>query len=176
MNLQRPPGHSPLALILDRLEVIIDLLKMSIGSAPSPALASVFPDLSDLFKSGTTPAASARNTMLLLEHMVASSLPSAPQNVRSITVGTTEVLLASNESQALMRVDVHNLNVAQPLLVSKQGVTVNNGMEILAQQTRAFVLPVGASLYGVVNLGTIQVNVSQGYDIFSVLSLNVGGS
>lgn len=97
--------------------------------------------------------------------MVAASLPSAPLNVRTVTVPTTEILLAANESQPLMRVDIHNLNVAQPLIVSKRGVGPTIGVQIIARQTRAFVLPSGSQLYGVVLLGSILVTVSEGYNI-----------
>ena len=102
--------------------------------------------------------------------MIAASLPSAPENVQTITVGTTEVLLASNESQPLMRVDVTNLNVAQPLILSKKGVVISTGGLILARQTQAYVLPQGSSLYGIVALGTIIVTVGYGYDIQARIS------
>jgi hypothetical protein len=85
-------------------------------------------------------------------------------------VGTVEELLQNNESQALMRVDVTNLNVAQPLVVSKRGVTAVSGIQVLARQTMPFVLPRGSQIFGIVALGTIQVTVSEGYNIQPMLS------
>lgn len=155
MNNSRPREGDPVALVLDRLETIIELLARI---AASEGL-----DLRKLEAIG-------RRQSLLLEYMAAASLPSAPMNVRTITVPTSEVLLASNESQPLMRVDVHNLNVAQPLLVSKRGVSATTGIQILGRQTRPFVLPAGSQLYGVVLLGSILVTVSESYDIRPALA------
>lgn len=154
MDNSRTREGDPVALVLDRLERIIELLDVRAGT---PATAEGL-DLRRL-------EALWLRQNLLLEYMVAASLPSAPLNVRTVTVPTTEILLASNESQPLMRVDVHNLNVAQPLLVSKRGVSGSAGIQILARQTRPFILPAGSQLYGVVLLGTILVSISEGYDI-----------
>jgi len=155
-----------LALVLDRLERIIELLGVIAGAQgaedDSGSALSMLVEVN-------------RRQMTLLEYMVAAGLPSAPLNVRTITVPTTEILLANNESQPLMRVDIHNLNVAQPLIVSKRGVSATAGSEILARQTQAFVLPAGSQIYGVVLLGTILVTVSEGYDIRSMLDSMVGG-
>lgn len=160
-NHQQPQG-SPVALVLDRLDTIIELLRFIAGPRPDGA------DLG-------TVTQMPRRQNILLEYLSAAALPSTPQNVREITVGTTEVLLASNESQPLYRVDVHNMNVAQPLIVSKRGVSITAGIQILARQTRPFVLPPGAELYGVVALGTIQVTVSDGYDIRPILDAVLEG-
>lgn len=154
MNTARAREGDPLALVLDRLETIIDLLRVLAGTPTSLE----GPDLGRLEAIG-------RRQNLLLEYMMAASLPSAPLNVRTVTVPTTEVLLASNESQPLMRVDIHNLNVAQPLIVSKRGVSPTSGIQVLARQTRPFVLPAGSKLYGVVALGTILASVSESHDI-----------
>ncbi len=153
MGTQRTEGN-PVALVLDKLQTIIDLL--------SRAATSNEVDLRRLEAIGL-------RQNLLLEYMVAASLPSAPLNVRMITVPTTEILLAANESQPLMRVDVHNLNVAQPLLVSNRGVSPTAGTEIVARATVPFVLTAGSQLYGVVRLGSILVTVSEGYDIRAAL-------
>ena len=165
MNNERPRQHDPAALVLDRLDTIIELLQVLAGPAPADG-AGV----------GALSALVGRQS-ILLEYLFAAVLPSAPLNVRTITVPTTEVLLASNESQPLMRVDVHNLNVAQPLVVSKRGVQLTSGIQVLARQTMPFVLPPGAELYGVVGLGTIQVTVSDGYNIRPMLAeaLGTGG-
>lgn len=168
MNIQRTREGDPVALVLDRLETIIDLLKVLAGGTTTSEITSEGLDVRRLEAIGL-------RQNLLLEYMVAASLPSAPLNVRTVTVPTTEILLASNESQPLMRVDVHNLNVAQPLLVSKRGVSASAGIQILARQTMPFVLPAGSELYGVVLLGTILVTVSEGYDIRPALDAMVSG-
>lgn len=157
MTIPRTREGDPVALVLDRLETIIDLLGVLAGTPTT----GITPDGLDLRRL----EALGRRQNLLLEYMAAAALPSAPMNVRTVTVPTTEILLASNQSQPLMRVDVHNLNVAQPLIVSKRGVSATAGIQILARQTMPFVLPAGTQLYGVVLLGTILVTVSQGYDI-----------
>ncbi len=159
----------PVVLVLDRLDTIIDLLGISIGLSPSPDATRYFPGLERLLQSGQTPAEQARHANRLLEYLVAASLPSSPQNARAVTVGTTEELLASNESQPLMRVDISNMNVAQPLVVNKRGVSVNSGIQVLARQTIPFVLPPGAQIYGIVALGTILVTVTDGFDMRPML-------
>ncbi len=161
---QRREGD-PLALVLDRLDTMIDLLSFLAGAPPTRALVDILPSLGDAYRQGRTPARQGETTNKLLEYLLAAALPSAPQQVRTITIGTTPVQLASNESQPLMRVDISNLNVAQPLNISKAGVTVLSGMQIQARQTVPFVLPPGAELVGVVGLGTILVTVSEGYDM-----------
>lgn len=159
----------PLLLLLDRLDVIIELLHIQLGGVPAQTIQSVFPDLSKLYANGGTTAQQSKRLNLLLEYLIAASLPSAPENVRPMVIGTTEAQLAENQSQPLMRVDVSNLNVAQPLRVSKQGVSLTSNMQVLARQTVPFVLPVGSKLYGIVELGTIEITVSQGYDIQPML-------
>ena len=155
---------------LDKLETIIQLLRMTLGAPPSQALVAQYPDLGELFARGGTSIDQQRMTNKLLELITAAELPSAPENVQTYVVGVTEVLLASNMSRPLMRVDVTNLNVAQPLLVSKKGVIPSAGGMITARQTAHYVLPVGAELWGIVNLGTITVTVGIGYDIQPLLA------
>jgi len=123
-----------------------------------------------LYARGGTPGALASRNNKALELMLAASLPSAPENVQTHTVGIVEERLASNMSQPLMRVDVTNLNVAQPLLVAKKGVVTSAGGIILARETKAFVLPNGSELWGVVALGTIIVTVGYGYDIQPIIA------
>jgi hypothetical protein len=130
----------------------------------------------DVFRRGETPAALGSKANYLLELLVAASLPSAPMNVRTVTVGIVEEELARNESQPLMRVDIHNLNVAQPLIVSKQGVTPLAGIQILARTTRPFVLPRGSALFGIINLGTILVTVAEGYDFQPAVYRAIGST
>ena len=155
----------PVPLFLDRMDTIIELLSMLVGGAPTNGLADKFPELARMFSEGLTAAAQTARQNELLEYLVAAALPSAPENARQMTVGTTEELLADNESMPLMRVDVTNLDVAQPLLVSKRGVTVLSGIQVVARQTLPFVLPNGAQLFGIVNLGSVNITVSEGYNM-----------
>jgi len=154
---------------LDKLETIIQLLRMMVGAPPTETFASQYPDLAELFARGGTLGERQRKTNKLLELITAADLPSAPEHVQTYNVGTAEVLLASNQSRPLMRVDVTNLNVAQPLLVSKKGVIPSAGGMITARQTASYVLPIGAELWGIVNLGAIIVTVGIGYDIRPIL-------
>ena len=157
-------------MMLDKLETMIQLLRMSLGAAPSESLKIQYPDLGELYERGGTSIDQQQRTNKLLEIITAANLPSAPEFVQTYTVGLVETLLASNQSRPLMHVYVTNLNVAQPLLVSKKGVIVSAGGMITARQTTRYVLPVGAELWGVVALGTIQVTVGVGYDIQPLLA------
>jgi hypothetical protein len=157
------------ALILDRLDTIAELLRVLIGATPGTDLLQAFPELAAAFSTGQAAPVQRDVTNKLLAYLLSAALPSSPETVRTITVGLIQTLLASNQSQPLMRVAVTNLNVAQPLLVSKEGVNVNTGQIILARSTTDFVLPAGTELYGIVALGTIQVTVSTGYDIEPLL-------
>lgn len=170
MSDRRYPQGDPAMILYDKLETIIELLRVQIGLAPSSALVAQYPDLGALFARGGTAAVQSSRTNKALEIMLAASLPSAPQNVQTYTVGTAEVLLASNQSMPLMRIDVTNLNVAQPLLVSKKGVVTSAGGIILARDTKNFVLPHGSELWGIVALGTILVTVGVGYDIQPIIA------
>ncbi len=164
------PQGDPGAILYDKLETVIELLGVMVGLAPTDSLVQQYPDLGELFARGGTPGALARRHNKALEIMLAASLPSAPENVQTYVVGTAEERLASNMSQPLMRIDVTNLNVAQPLLVSKKGVVPSAGGIILARETKTFVLPNGSELWGIVALGTIIVTVGYGYDIQPVIA------
>ena len=163
------PGNLSL-MTLDKLETIIQLLRMMLGVPPSQALAAMYPDLDELYRRRGTSVDQQRRTNKLLELITAAELPSAPENVQTYVVGIVEQRLASNMSRPLMRVDVTNLNVAQPLLVSKRGVIPSAGGMITARTTQHYVLPQGAEIWGIVNLGNIIVTVGVGYDIQSILA------
>ena len=154
---------SPAAILFDKLETIIALQGIAIGLPPTKEIIDRYPALAELYARGGTSAGQAARASKALELLLAATIPSAPENVQTYTVGTTEVLLASNMSIPLMRVDVTNLNVAQPLLVSKKGVVPTAGAIILARGTKDFVLPIGAELWGIVALGNILVTVGTGY-------------
>lgn len=160
---------TPQIVLFDKLETIIDLLKMQLGAAATPGLLERYPEIGEI-------EGGLMRTNKILEVLVTASLPSAPQNVQVVTVGIVETPLASNQSQPLMRVAVTNIDVAQPLFVSKKGLNVNSGQIILPRQTAPFVLPNGTELYGIIALATIQVSVAIAYDMQPALEALLGGA
>lgn len=160
-------SYPPASLLFDKLDTIIDLLKAQLGAAVSPALIERYPDLRDV-QGGVS------RTNRILEYLLVAALPSGPEQVIPVTVGVVPEPLAVNESQPLMRVTVTNLDVAQPLLVSKQGVTLLTGQIILARATATFVLPPGGELWGLVALANINVSVGVGYDMQPILEALLG--
>ena len=151
--------RDPLALLNDKLETVIDLLSYGLGLPP------VYGTLPDLDMS-RTPVALQETTNMLQELCLASVMPSAPQRTEEFTVGATQVILARNDSRPLIRVEVTNDDVAQPLWVSQIGVLVATGRIILAQQTAAFVLPEGEQLAGICAIPSNSIRVSYGYDFY----------
>lgn len=125
-----------------------------------------------------TPVLSAEylaQSQLMLRILVANAIPAAPEVTRQVTVQTTETALVENESQVLRRVDVTNLDPAQPLWVSGPGVLVTAGQVILPNQTTPFVVPIHESLWGIVAVATINVAVSESHDIFRLIEA-LGGT
>lgn len=155
-------NQDPTALMLDKLDRIIDLLRVQIGLRPSA-------ELDEQVKGIKTPSDLIRDQNLLMELMIAAVLPSAPSLTETYQVTSTETCIASNESIPLMRVDVTNDNVAQPCWVSKKGVLTTSGRRIRAQDTVSFVLPQGAQLYAICAIPWISVRVSIGYDFYAIL-------
>lgn len=153
--------RDPTVLALDKLDTIIELLLYMNGLRSLDELRS--PDMS------RSPIALQEMTNMLQELCLASVMPSAPERVEEFAVGNTEVTLARNDSRPLVRVEVTNDDVAQPLWVSKTGVLVTTGRIILAQTTAAFVLPVGEVIAGICQIPAISVRVSYGYDFYMIL-------
>ena len=160
--MQRPNDlpRDPQAILWDKLDQIIDLLRFSVGMNPVDMRA---------FEDMLPPTALQEEGNLLLELMVAASLPSAPERVEGYQVGNVEVQLAQNESTPLMRVEVTNDNVAQPLWVAQRGVLFTTGRQIVALQTQAFVIPQGSALFGICAIPFINVRVSIGFDFYQLL-------
>lgn len=154
-------GRDPLALLNDKLETVIDLLRYGLGL--KPLYGSLTEEEMDLSRS---PASLQETSNMLQELFLASVMPSAPQRTEEFTVGATQEILARNDSRPLIRVEVTNDDVAQPLWVSQTGVLVATGRIILAQQTAAFVLPEGEELAGICVIPAISVRVSYGYDFY----------
>lgn len=106
---------------------------------------------------------------LLLESLVAASLPSAPRDTHPITVGILETVLAENESQALLGVEITNDDPAQPLWIGNKGVLVASGRVVRPQETVTKVLPIGKTVYGICVLATISVRVSEAFDLYAIV-------
>lgn len=102
-------------------------------------------------------------TMELLAMMLGASLDSAPRTTVPVTVPTTQIVLAENESEPLMLVEISNHDPAQALQVGSQGVTILAGHEVAPLSTVPFVLPLGNTLYGICTAATIAVSVAMRY-------------
>lgn len=107
----------------------------------------------------------------MLRLLVANTLPAALDSTRQVPVTPVETLLVENESQVLMRVDITNLDPAQPLWVSGQGVTITNGQVILPNQTSPFVIPIHESLFGICAVAIINIVVGECHDIFRLVDM-----
>lgn len=154
-------ARDPLAIIVDRLDIIIDLLGLQVGVEPKYVR-----ELRQL----TSPVQIQQDTNMLMEMLLSALVPSAPESTEEFTVGVAEVRLAQNESQPMMRVEITNDNVAMPLWITgKQGVLVTTGRIILAQTTAVFVLPLGHSLWGICPIPNASIRVSRGFDFFNIL-------
>lgn len=153
--------RDPLAILVDRMDVIIDLLRVQVGMRPKYVAE---------LQTVRSPALLQQDQNLLMELMLAATIPSAPESTEEFTVGILEVELARNESLPLMRVEVTNDNVAMPLWVSaKRGVLVTTGRVILAQVTTPFVIAQGHSLWGICPLPNASIRVSRAFDFYNIL-------
>lgn len=156
------PGYNPAAMILDRLDKVVDLLQIQAGLPPTT---HYIQDIERI----DTPAQLARDQNYVMEMLLSALVPSAPSIVEAYQVSNVETLLASNESIPLMRVEVTNDNVAQALWVARRGVLPTTGRRIIPLTTVPFVLPMGTVLTGICAIPWISVRVSIGYDFFAIL-------
>lgn len=159
---QRPvDARDPVAQLNDKLETIIELIRYALG------FETQYMDDADMARS---PVALSETSNMLQELLLASLMPSAPESTEEFAVGNIEVTLAENESLPLVRVEVTNDDVAQPLWVSHEGVLVATGRIIMPQTTEAFVLPEGERLAGICVIPAVSVRVSYGYDFYNILN------
>lgn len=154
---------SPTALLLDKLDQVIDLLRIQVGLDP------VTDSISRQIRGVKTPSELLKEQNLLTELMLAAVVPSAPALTETYRVTSSETCIASNESIPLMRVEVTNDNIAQPCWVSKKGVLTTSGRRIRAQETVPFVLPRGTQLFAICAIPWISVRVSIAYDFYAIL-------
>jgi len=108
--------------------------------------------------------------LMLCAMFASASLPASPAVTRTVVVRTRETPLLENESRNLLPVEITNDDVAQSIWVSSKGVMNTAGRVILPQATARYVLPKGTNLYGVCTVATVNVRVSEGHDIFGILT------
>jgi len=96
-----------------------------------------------------------------LNLLVSAGLETSPNVTRSVVVGTTQVELARNDSAPSTTFNIANLDTAQPLWVGLESVTTQNGRVINPRENANIVVPIGRALYGITDVGTIDVVVSQ---------------
>lgn len=104
--------------------------------------------------------ASQDKTMELVAMLVATSLNSAPRTTTGIPVATTQTLLAENQSEPLMMIEITNHSAAQALQIGNDGVTILAGHEVAPFATVPFQLPMGQRIFGVCTAATINVSVA----------------
>lgn len=130
--------------MIGQMDIIIDLLKRLAGSEG---------DMVGLQEA----------TMELVAMMIGATMNAAPRTTLPIVVGTTETVLAQNESEPLMLIGVTNHDPAQAIQVGSQGVTILAGSEVPPLTTVPFVLPLGRTLFGICTAATVNVSVAMRY-------------
>jgi len=120
---------------------------------------------------------SAHNAMM--EVLLSYALPSSPSYTLNYPVGSVlAVLLASNESASLLRVNVINDDPAVMCwLGPSQDVTAASGRVLVAGAAVGYVLPQSAQLWCISaapGVATIAVRVETGWNIRSILQGRVG--
>jgi len=155
-------GQNPTALLLDKVDQVIDLLRVQAGLTP-------YGHLQGEIAGRETPYELAQDQNFLVEQLLAASMPSAPSMTEAYRVSNIETRIAINESMPLMRVEVTNDNIAQDCWISIRGVLRTTGRLIRVRDTIPFVLPMGASMFAICNIPWISVRVSIGYDFHPLL-------
>lgn len=106
-----------------------------------------------------------------LNLLISSSLPTSPSVTLGLTIGVDPVELARNDVAPSVSFNIANLDAAQPLWVGLGSVTTLNGRVIQPRDNATFVIPLGNSLFGVCDVGTIAVVVSQLISLNSTLAM-----
>lgn len=154
-------------MLLERLDKLISLLEplndsiLSLKPEPEPE-----PPLS--------PPPTLGEIRRLLEVLVAGSLPSSPSVTHAITVGTTQTLVVTNEAEWLLPVEITNDDLAQALFLSGPGVIGTAGRRLLPEETVRYVMPIDTTIFGIVDVATIDVRVSEGFNIYSRMAMLEG--
>ena len=106
-----------------------------------------------------------------LNLLISSGLQTSPNVTIGLTIGITPVELARNDVAPSVSFNIANLDPAQPRWVGLGSVTTLNGRVIQARDNATFVVPLGNSLFGVCDVGTIQIVVSQLISLNSTLAM-----
>lgn len=106
-----------------------------------------------------------------LNLLISSGLPTSPSVTMGLTIGIDPVELARNDVAPSVSFNIANLDPAQPLWVGLGSVTTLNGRVIQPRDNATFVVPLGNSLFGVCDVGTIQIVVSQLISLNSTLAM-----
>ena len=105
--------------------------------------------------------------------LVSAGLPSAPKTSANVLVGTTATPLAENNSLSIMRVEVTNDDVAQQIYLDcNAGVLTSQGRRLNAQQTIAYTINKGQTLYAICLVATVNVRVA--YSQSPIVALKEG--
>lgn len=141
--------------IIEILQNIQELLAMSIQPEPPPG-AEVY---------------GQRNIdwSMIIAMAACAALPASPVNSRRVVISPAETLLAENQSEPLLSVEITNEDVAQWIWVSTRGVLATAGRIILPLETVRYVIPQGHELYGLCAVATVNVSVSEGVNILANL-------
>lgn len=131
-------------IVIERLDEIIDILR----NLPKPKPTEI------------------EEVLRLLTSAV---VPASPNVTRELTIGTTASIIIQNLALPFARVDITDDDPAQPLWLGGRDVTTNIGRVVQPRTTVPYVLPMGAELYGVCNVATISIRVSELYEPYGIL-------
>lgn len=104
-----------------------------------------------------------------LNLLVSSALETSPNVTQGVVVGVTPIELRRNDASPSLTVNIANLDPAQPLWIGLESVNTNNGRIVNPRQNVTIVVPIGKAIYGVTDVGTINVVVSDLHSLYSIL-------
>ena len=106
----------------------------------------------------------------ILMSLISVGLPAAPKTTSLVPVTTSPTILAENQSLSIMRVEITNDDVAQQIYLDcNPDVLLTNGRRLNAQQTIAYTINRGQTLYGVCTVGTVNTRVAYSQSPLSAL-------
>ena len=151
-----------LTLIAQKLDGILawqQRISEQIGQIPLPAAAQAGQNVLQ-----------ASQIDKLMRLLLAQVVQASPARTIEFTINNvTPTLIFSNNASSYQRIEVTNDDPAQPCWIGDRNVTPLSGQVLLAQQTRAYVLPRGAELYTICTVATISVRVAICYDLVGYL-------
>jgi hypothetical protein len=82
-------------------------------------------------------------------------------HVLRVDVTTDETLIYQNNTDSLVTIKVYNTDPAQTVFVGKNGVAINGpGVPLFHEQSQRFTIASGDAIYGIIELGTVDVRYS----------------